>query len=142
MSLLKGRQRGKNNLSKYQRMVKLRKRIAEVLTPPTIILFGFLVRVFLSFTSFIKAVLLSWGTIDGIISNYLYKHEKFFPYQFLRYGRIVANLAWVINPIIPIIWNIGDGIYSLHVYSKAEGIENLPRLGRILNGGLLALLTF
>jgi hypothetical protein len=132
----------KAKLSRYERMVKLRKRIVEVISPPTLVLFGFLVRVFLSFTSLIKAVLLSWGAIDGIVSNYLYKHEKFFPYQFIRYGRIVANLAWVVNPIIPIVWNIGDGIYSLHIYSKAEGIENLSRYGRILNGGLLALLTF
>jgi len=132
----------KAKLSRYERMVKLRKRIVEVISPPTLVLFGFLVRVFLSFTSLIKAVLLSWGAIDGIVSNYLYKHEKFFPYQFIRYGRIVANLAWVVNPIIPIVWNIGDGIYSLHIYNKAEGIENLSRYGRILNGGLLALLTF
>jgi len=134
--------KNKAKLSKYERMVKLRKRIAEVLSPPTLILFGFLVRVFLSFTSLIKAVLLSWGAIDGVVSNYLYKHEKFFPYQFIRYGRIVANLAWVVHPLIPIVWNIGDGIYSLHIYRKAEGIEHLPRYGRILNGGLLALLTF
>jgi hypothetical protein len=132
----------KVGLSRYQRMVKLRKRIAEILSVPTIILFSFLVRVYLSFTSWIKAILLSAGTMDGILSNYLYKHEKFFPYQFLRYGRIVANLAWVVHPVIPIVWNISDGLYSLYLYRKAEPIESLSRYGRILNGSLLALLTF
>lgn len=132
----------KPELSKYQRMVKLRKRVVEILSIPMVVLFGFLVRIYLSFASSIKALLLSFGTMDGILSNYLYKHEKFFPYQFLRYGRICANLAWVISPVIPIVWNISDGLYSLYLYRKAEVIECIPRYGRILNGSLLALLTF
>ena len=132
----------KPNLGKYQRMVKLRKRIVEILSVPAVVLFGFLLRVYLSFASLIKALLLSAGTMDGILSNYLYKHEKFFPYQFLRYGRIVANLAWVVSPVIPIVWNVSDGLYSLYLYRKAEVIECVPRYGRILNGSLLALLTF
>ena len=122
-----------------KRLEGLRKRAIEVLSIPTIALFGFVLKVFLSFTSGIRAILLSWGVVDGIASNYLYKNEKFFPYQFLRYGRIVANLCGIANPLIAIAWNIGDGCYSLYIYRNSLPVEALPRYGRILNGSLLAM---
>jgi len=124
------------------RLKNLQKRAAEIFTVPSVILFGLLLRVYVSVASFFKALLLSVGTMDGILSNYLYKHEKFFPYQFLRYGRIAANLAWIVHPLIPICWNIADGLYSLYLYRKAEAIESIPRYMRIFNGSLLAMLTF
>lgn len=122
------------------RLKNLKKRLVEIFSVPTIILSGFILRIFLSFVSWIKAVLLTWGVVDGFSSSYLYKEEKFFPYQFLRYCRIIANISGILNPTVPIIWNIGDGIYSLFLYKKAEPIEHLPRYGRILNGTLLAVL--
>jgi hypothetical protein len=122
-----------------KRLKKIRKRIVEVLSVPTMILFGFVLRIFLSFTSWIRAILLTWGVVDGVASNYMYKHEKFFPYQFLRYGRIVANTFGIVNPFIAVVWNIGDGFYSLYLYKNSVPIEDLPRFGRILNGSLLAI---
>ncbi len=101
---------------------------------------GFVIRVLSSFTSWIRAVLLTWGIVDGVASHYLYKEEKFFPYQFLRCGRIIANLAGIITPIIPIIWNISDGFYSIYLYKNAHPIEDIPRAARIINGSLLAVM--
>jgi len=120
----------------------IRKRLGEVLSVPTALLFGFVVRLLMSFTSWIRAILLSYGIMDGFASNYLYKHEKFFPYQFIRYARIIANFSGIFNPLIPIIWNIGDGIYSLTIYKKRDFVEHIPRYGRIINGGLLAIFSF
>lgn len=120
------------------RLKNLKKRIMEVFTLPMIILGGMMFRVFFSFAGWIKAFLLTWGVMDGFISNYFYKEEKFFPYQFLRYGRIVANMSGVINPIVPIVWNIGDGAYSLMMYHKHSGMEHASRYGRIINGALQA----
>jgi hypothetical protein len=119
-----------------ERKEKIKKRFYEAISIPTIILIGLLVKVTLSFVGWIKAILISWGVFDGIISNYIYREEKFFPYQFLRYGRIIANLSGIISPIIPIIWNISDGIYSMIIYDKAHVVENFSRLGRVLNGAM------
>ncbi|OYT42128.1 MAG: hypothetical protein B6U78_02175 [Candidatus Aenigmarchaeota archaeon ex4484_224] len=120
---------------------KIKNRMVEIISLPGILISAFVLRFFVSFVSFIKAVLLTWGFMDGVVSNYLYKEEKFFPYQFLRYGRIAANLSGIINPVIPVIWNIGDGLYSLYIYrNKALPMENVSRYGRILNGALLAIL--
>lgn len=123
------------------RLKNLKKRLVEIFSVPTIILSGFILRMFLSFVSWIKAILLTWGVVDGFSSSYLYKEEKFFPHQFLRYCRIIANISGILNPAVPIIWNIGDGIYSLFLYKKAEPVEHLPRYGRILNGTLLAIFS-
>lgn len=122
------------------RLKGTKKRAVEILSVPTMVLFGFILRVFLSFTSIVRAILLSWGVIDGVASNYIYKEEKFFPYQFLRYGRIVANVCGIVNPFIAVAWNIGDGFYSLHLYRQAAPAEDLARYGRILNGSLLAVI--
>lgn len=122
------------------RIKNLRKRIVEVFTLPMIILGGMVFKIFFSFTSWIKALLLTWGVVDGFASNYFYKEEKFFPYQFLRYGRIVANMSGIINPLVPIVWNIGDGAYSLMMYRNHSRIESASRYGRILNGALQAAL--
>jgi len=120
---------------------KINKRLKEIFSFPGILISIFIVRFFLSFTSWLRALLLGWGAIDGIASKALYKEEKFFPYQFLRYGRIVANVTGIINPIIPVVWNISDGLYSLYLYKKsALPVENLSRYGRIVNGALLALI--
>lgn len=116
----------------------IKKRALEIFSIPAAILFGFLVQIFMSFTSWIRAILLSIGVMDGITSTYLYKEEKFFPYHFLRYGRIIANMAGIVNPFIAVAWNMGDGIYSLILYKNATGLETLPRFGRVLNGALLA----
>lgn len=114
---------------------ELELRAAEVLSVPTAILAGILVRTFLSFTSWIRALLITWGIIDGMASNYIYREERFFPYQFLRYGRIVANFSGIVTPVIPVVWNIGDGIYSLIIYKRrSQPIEHLPRFGRVING--------
>lgn len=119
---------------------KARKRALEILSVPTMILFGFILRIFLSFTFWIRAILLTWGVVDGVASNYVYKEEKLFPYQFLRYGRIVANMCGLFNIFIAVAWNIGDGFYSLYLYKQAAPVEDLARYGRILNGSLLAVL--
>jgi len=123
------------------RIKNLKRRLVEIFSVPTIILSGFILRMFLSFVSWIRAILLTWGVVDGFSSNYLYKEEKFFPFQFLRYCRIIANFSGILNPAVPIVWNIGDGIYSLLLYKKAETVERLPRYGRILNGTLLAIFS-
>ena len=123
-----------------KRLVKIEKRVKEALSLPGILLAAFVVRILTSFTSWIRALLLTWGLMDGVVSNYMYREEKFFPYQFLRYGRIVANLSGVFNPIIPVVWNIGDGMVSLYIYQKkATPVENLSRYGRIVNGALLSI---
>jgi len=119
-----------------KRIEKIKNRVYEAISIPTILLFGLLVRFTMSFVGWIRALLISWGVLDGIISDYIYKEEKFFPYQFLRYGRIIANISGIISPAIPIIWNISDGIYSMIIYERAHTIENLPRLGRVLNGAM------
>jgi hypothetical protein len=119
-----------------KRIERVKERAYEAISIPTILIFGLLVRVLTSFVGWIRAILISWGVLDGIISNYIYKEEKFFPYQFLRYGRIVANLSGIITPVIPLIWNISDGIYSMIIYERAHPVEHLPRLGRVVNGVL------
>ena len=131
----------KGKLKRWKkRLVKIEKRVKEALSLPGILLAAFVVRILTSFTSWIRALLLTWGLMDGVVSNYIYKEEKFFPYQFLRYGRIVANLSGVFNPIIPVVWNIGDGMVSLYIYQRrATPVENLSRYGRILNGALLSI---
>jgi len=118
---------------------KVKRRAIEALSLPTIMLAGFLVRFFLSFVGWIRALLITWGIIDGFASNYIYREEKFFPYQFIRYARIVANFSGIFYPIIPIVWNIGDGIYSMMLYREASSVEDLPRLGRVINGTLQAI---
>lgn len=118
---------------------RIRERAVEVLSMPTIILAGVLVKFFLSFTSWIRALLITWGVVDGFASNYIYREEKFFPYQFIRYARIIANFSGIFNPVIPVVWNIGDGIYSMMIYKNASSVENLPRLGRVVNGTLQAI---
>ena len=130
------------NFKKYKGWLKLRKRTIEVMSVPTIILFGFLMRLFTVFTSIIRSFLLSYGVMDGFVSNYLYKEEGFFPYQFLRYGRVIANLSGIVNPIVPIVWNIGDGLFSVFTYHRGTLLEHLPRYGRIMNGALLAVFSF
>jgi hypothetical protein len=119
-----------------KRIERVKERAYEAISIPTILIFGLLVRVVTSFVGWVRALLISWGVLDGIISNYIYKEEKFFPYQFLRYGRIVANLSGIITPVIPLIWNISDGIYSMIIYERAHPVEHLPRLGRVVNGVL------
>ena len=119
-----------------KRIERVKERAYEAISIPTILIFALLVRVVTSFVGWIRAILISWGVLDGIISNYIYKEEKFFPYQFLRYGRIVANLSGIITPVIPLIWNISDGIYSMIIYERAHPVEHLPRLGRVANGAL------
>ncbi len=127
---------------KIKRWSKVKRRIKEIISWPLIIIAALVFKVASSFVGWIKGILITWGVIDGMASNYLYKEEKFFPYQFLRYMRIAANLSGIFNPVIPIVWNVGDGIYSLYLYrKKAKPIENLSRYGRILNGTLLALLS-
>jgi len=49
-------------------------------------------------------------------------------------------LAGIITPIIPIIWNISDGFYSIYLYKNAHPIEDIPRAARIINGSLLAVM--
>jgi uncharacterized RDD family membrane protein YckC len=117
-----------------KRIEKIKERFYEAISLPTIILVGLLIRIATSFVGWIRAILISWGVLDGVISNYIYKEERFFPYQFLRYGRIIANLSGIISPAIPIIWNISDGIYSMIIYERAHIVENFSRLGRVLNG--------
>ena len=129
---------GKLDRIKKISLKTIKKRALDVFSVPMAILVGILVRVFFSFTSWIRAILLSVGVLDGVASSYLYKEEKFFPYHFLRYGRIVANMAGIINPMISVAWNIGDGIYSMMLYKNATNLETLPRFGRVLNGALLA----
>ena len=119
-----------------KRIERIKRRASESLCLPTILLFGLLIKVLTSFIGWIRAILISWGVIDGIVSNYIYKEEKFFPYQFLRYGRIIANFSGIVSPVIPIVWNISDGIYSMILYQRAHAVENIPRLGRVLNGAL------
>ena len=129
------------NEERKRRIEKIKERVYEALSLPTIILFGLLIKILLSFVGWVKALLISWGILDGVISNYIYKEEKFFPYQFLRYGRIIANLGGIISPVLPIIWNISDGIYSMIIYEKAHPVENLSRLGRVLNGAMFVALA-
>jgi hypothetical protein len=123
-----------------ERLRKIKERAAEIFSPPMLVLLGFMIKIFSSFVSWIRAILLTWGVLDGFSSSYIYKEEKLFPYQFLRYCRIVANISGIVNPLIPVIWNIGDGIYSICLYRNATALEYLPRYGRILNGALQAAL--
>jgi len=124
-----------------KRIRKLTERIYNSLTLPFIIIGGLGLKILLSFVGWIKAFLVSWGVVDGFISYKMYKEEKFFPYQFIRFGRIVANLSGIISPIIPFLWNVSDGIYSLIIYSKAHPTEQLSRVGRITNGILFLALS-
>ena len=130
---------GERSLRKLQ---KIRERLKELISIPVVFISVVVLKILMSFTSWIRAILLTWGFLDGMASNYIYKEEKFFPYQFLRYMRIAANLSGVMFPIIPVVWNIGDGMYSLYLYRrKAHPVENLSRYGRVLNGTLLAILS-
>ena len=122
-----------------KRLKRIRKRTVQIFSLPTAIITGFILRIFLSFTSWFRAILLTFGVMDGAASKYLYKEEKTFPNQFLRYGRIVANTSGIFNPFIAVAWNIGDGVYSLYLYKKSAPIEDVPRYMRILNGSLLTM---
>ncbi|MEM5815246.1 MAG: hypothetical protein QXD89_02035 [Candidatus Aenigmatarchaeota archaeon] len=117
-----------------KRIRKITDRVYESISLSTIIVGGILLKIVLSFVSWVKAFLISWGVIDGFVSYKMYKEEKFFPYQFIRFGRIVANLSGIFSPVIPFIWNVSDGVYSLIVYSRAHPTEQLSRVGRITNG--------
>lgn len=113
-----------------------------MVSPYIILLAALLFKVISSFTSWVRAILLTWGVMDGVASNYFYKEEKLYPNQFLRYARIIANFSGIVVPIVPVIWNIGDGIYSLYLYRRRSvPIEQLTRYGRVLNGSLLAVFS-
>jgi len=112
----------------------LKKRINSSLNLPLIIVCGIFLKIIVSLVGWVRALLISWGIMDGFISYKLYKEEKFFPYQFVRFGRIVANLGGIVSPIIPFVWNLSDGIYSLVLYYKAHPTEQLSRVSRIANG--------
>lgn len=125
-----------------QRWHTIRQRVKELFSPFLLLLAVLVFRFISSFTSWIKAILLTWGVMDGVMSNYLYKHERLHPHQLLRYARIVANFSGIANPLIPVVWNIGDGIYSMYLYRQDSAVlEQIPRYGRVLNGSLLAILA-
>ena len=128
-------------LVKGGKIKKAKERAEKYLVIPVIFTFVIIVRTFLSFVGWIKAILISWGILDGVISYGMYKEEKFFPYQFIRFGRIAANLSGIIFPLIPFVWNVADGIYSLIIYERAHPTEHLSRVGRVSNGILLLALS-
>ncbi|MEM0333054.1 MAG: hypothetical protein QXX30_01145 [Candidatus Aenigmatarchaeota archaeon] len=117
-----------------KRIEKLKERIYSCLGLSTVIIGGLAIRIMVSFVGWIRALLISWGVLDGYVSYKMYKEEKTFPYQFIRFGRIIANLSGIISPIIPFVWNVSDGIYSLVLYHRAHPTEQLSRISRIANG--------
>ena len=126
---------------KERKIKRARERVEKYLVIPVIFASAIVVKIFLSFVGWVRALLISWGMLDGIISYKMYREEKLFPYQFIRFGRIVANLSGIFSPIIPFIWNVADGLYSLIIYERAHPTENLSRVGRISNGILFVALS-
>lgn len=85
-----------------------------------------------------------WIIWDAILSNKLYKQQKFYPDQMLRFLRLGVGISWfvgLINPLTAGLILIGDGIFSIAKYRLQKVtknfIEDVPRLIRIGTGLLL-----
>jgi len=91
-----------------------------------------------------KSLPFVWIVWDAILSNRLYKNQKFYPDQMLRFLRLGVGIGWfvgLINPMAAGLILIGDGAYSILRYRflnvTKHTIEDVPRLVRIGTGLML-----
>jgi hypothetical protein len=96
------------------------------------------------FTILSRSLAFTWIFWDALLSNRLYKHQKMFPDQALRFVRLGVGITWIaglISPITAGVFLIGDGIYSIFRYRTLKvtknPVEDLPRLARIGVGLLM-----
>jgi len=96
-----------------------------------------------------KSFPITWLVWDSLLSIKLYFHQKLFPDQAIRLGRLgmaVGVLVNIINPIVGGAYFIGDGLYSIFRYrfrgETVEDVEDFSRLGRIGIGSLLIASAF
>ena len=96
------------------------------------------------FTVLSHSLAFAWIFWDALLSNRLYKEQKMFPDQALRFLRVGVGITWFIGVISPItagLYLVGDGIYSIFRYRVTKvtktPIEDLPRLARIGVGLLM-----
>jgi hypothetical protein len=91
-----------------------------------------------------KSLPFVWIVWDAILSNRLYKNQKVYPDQMLRFLRLGVGIGWfvgLVNPITAGLILIGDGAYSILRYRMLDvtknNIEDIPRLIRIGTGLLM-----
>jgi len=87
---------------------------------------------------------LTWIIWDSLLSIRLYIHQKLFPDQTIRLGRLAMSIGILvrfINPIVGGLFFIGDGAYSIYRYRikkvTVNDIEDMSRFARIGLGSLL-----
>lgn len=88
-----------------------------------------------------RSVYFTWILWDAILSIKLYKHQKMFPDQLLRFFRLGIGIGWffgLVSPVTAGIVLIADGVFSILRYRALNvtknAIEDLPRLVRISTG--------
>jgi hypothetical protein len=85
-----------------------------------------------------------WIVWDAILSHKLYKGQKFYPDQLLRFVRLGVGIGWfvgLVNPMTAGLILIADGVYSILRYRllkvTTHTFEDVPRLIRIGTGLLM-----
>ena len=91
-----------------------------------------------------RSLSFTWIFWDGYLSHKLYKHQKAFPDQILRFARLGIGISWFmgwINPTTAGVFLICDGAISILRYRSLNMtksfIEDVPRLIRIGLGIML-----
>src|SRR3989344_4583919 len=68
-----------------------------------------------------RSLSFTWIFWDGLLSHVLYKGQKRFPDQALRFMRVGVGISWFIGLVTPVtagLFLIGDGIYSIIRYRR------------------------
>jgi len=85
-----------------------------------------------------RSLSFTWIFWDALLSNVLYKKQKFYPDHLLRFMRLGIGISWFIGFVTPFtagVFLIGDGLYSIIRYRSLKitknFIEDVPRLARI-----------
>jgi len=91
-----------------------------------------------------KSLSFTWIIWDAILSIRMYKHQKVFPDQLLRFLRLGLGIGWLLGWVSPITVGVAlvfDGVFSILRYRMLNvtqsSIEDLPRLIRISAGLLM-----
>ncbi|MHA1742737.1 MAG: hypothetical protein ACTSV6_00635 [Candidatus Heimdallarchaeota archaeon] len=104
----------------------------------------------ISLTAFAtKSLPFVWIVWDAILSNKLYKHQKFYPDQLLRFLRFGVGVGWFfgfLNPVTAGLLLVGDGIFSILRYralnTTKDIYEDVPRLIRVGIGIMMFPVSF
>lgn len=126
-----------NQLSKVKLMKSLKHRIKSIFSKRGVLA--------ISLSALVtKSLPLVWIIWDAILSHKLYKNQKIYPDQLLRFLRLGVGIGWfigLINPVTAGLILIADGVYSILRYRflrvTKSFIEDVPRMIRIGTGLLL-----